>query len=106
MSIAHLLNQEGQLYAESGKSRYGREQWGTPISVAMRFQPATKSRMTPSGEVQTIDGVVMFAGDVIVTDGMRLDYGGFSYRVIGIAGRTGADGTVHHYTLEVQKWEI
>ena len=104
MPIGHLLNQVVNIYPLVRFDEYGKEVEGTPVQYKARFQRVSKTKMLPTGQLTTIDGIVYIAGDPDVDLNYRVNYGTDRYKVFSKTTQIDGQGNVDHIKLELIKW--
>jgi hypothetical protein len=104
MSVESLSNQTVTISPQGERDKYNKLAYGSPVTYRARFTKTSKTIVIPQNEKEPIDGIVTIPGNPTATTGDKLVYSGVNYRVMAIKEAIGGNGTVHHVTLQVQKW--
>lgn len=105
MSYNSLLKQTITLKTKTGLDRYGRETISSGSNYRARFQRVRKNIMDSKGNIVPIDGLVFVKSDLTVNSDDIIVYDSQNYKVVGRRDSIGKDGSTHHQTLEVIKWQ-
>lgn len=104
MSVESLSNQTVTIYPQGQRDKYNKLSYGAGVDSRARFTKTSKTIVTPQNEKEPIDGIVTIPGNPAAESGDKLVYGSDNYRIMAKKEAIAGDGSVHHITLQVQKW--
>lgn len=105
MSVNELLNQTIVVYSKTSYNAQGREVVGSGVSVSARVQMVTKNVTTPTGAILTIIAKVFVGPDASVNVDDKITFSGQNFKVYNKYPSVGRLGQVHHYELQLIKWQ-
>lgn len=106
MTVGSLLNQTITIYNKSSYDEFGRLVLGSGIDVNARFQPETKRKLLPNGDILTIDAIAYVPSDTTVETDDKVVYGGNTFKTISKYPTPDGKGNTYFIKLELSKWQI
>lgn len=107
MSFNGLLNQTVTVYSEgTSRDKQGRLAPGAGTSHKARVERTSEVTMLATKEMVPIDAIMFIDGTATLKEGLKVDYGDDSFRVMKYSEVVGRNGLVHHYEVKAQKWSV
>jgi hypothetical protein len=104
MNVDHLLRQTCVVYTAGAQDRFGKNEYGTGVSYACRFQSTSRIIKDQKGEKTPIVAVFTLAASAVVSINDKVVFNGESYRVMMFDPAIDGRGITRHYKMSVSRW--